>query len=157
MNLVANAALASLGLVFSTPSSLLAQGAASEQRINVCSLLPKEEVKKHLPWQAFLDQMPIEEEAIGTFGSACNYPSVYIQILPFSQRMLDMAREKGGLEPVDDLGDEAYFHNNGDRYAEVYVKVGEQLLTLQANANDGIEAVKPNVLKLANALVAKLR
>jgi hypothetical protein len=157
MNLVINAALVSLGLVFSTPSSLLAQASTSEGRVGVCSLLPKEEIKKHLPWESFLDQMPIEEEAIGASGSACSYPTVHIQVLPFSQRMIDFAREKGGLENVDDLGDEAYFHNNADRYAEVYVKVGEQLLTLQADADDDIEAVKPKVLELANALVAKLR
>ena len=157
MNLVTNAALIGLGLVFSTPSSLLAQANTSEKRISVCSLLPKEEIQKHLPWESFLDQMPIEEEAIGTSGSACSYPTVYIQVLPFSQRMIDFAREKGGMEDVDELGDEAWFHNNADRYAEVYVKVGEQLLTLQADADDGIESVKPKVLKLANALVAKLR
>ena len=36
-------------------------------------------------------------------------------------------------------------------------KVGEQLLTLQADVDDGIEPVKPKVLELANAVVAKLR
>lgn len=161
MKFVTIAALIALGLMFSTPVSVLAQAGESRQpgssRVNACSLLSKEEIKKHLPWQSFLDQMPIEEEVIGTSGSACNYPTLYVQILPFSQRMLDLARQQGGLEAVDDLGDEAYFHNNDDRYAEVYVKVGGQLLTLQADADDGIEAVKPSVLELANMLVAKLR
>ena len=161
MTFFANAALVGLGLVFSMPASVLAQTSGAGQpdgsRIGACSLLTKEEVKKHLPWQSFLDQMPIEEEAIGTSGSGCSYPTVYIQILPFSQRMLDLAREKGGLEAVDDLGDEAWFYNNADQYAEVYVKVGEQLLTLQADVDDDVEAVKPNVLELTRLLVAKLR
>lgn len=161
MKFVATAALASLGLLFLTPASVLAQVGASgrpdSSRVSACSLLPKEEIKKHLPWESFLDQMPIEEEAIGPSGSGCSYPSVYIQLLPFSQRMIDMALAKGGVEDVDDLGDEAWFYNNADRYAEVYVKVGEQLLTLQADADDSIEPVKPNILELANALVAKLR
>lgn len=161
MNVVVNVALVGLGLTFSAPSFLLAQTNSSEQpgssRIRACSLLPKEEVKKHLPWNSVLDQMQIEEESIGASGSACNYPSVYIQVLPFSQGMVDSLHAKGGLEAVDGVGDEAYFHNNADRYAEVFVKVGEHMLTLQANVDGDIESVKPNVLNLANALVAELR
>jgi len=39
----------------------------------------------------------------------------------------------------------------------VFVKVGNQLLTLQANLQGEMAAVKPGVLNLAKALVAKLR
>jgi hypothetical protein len=46
---------------------------------------------------------------------------VFIQILPFSQTTIDSARKKGGLEPIKGVGDEAYFHNNKDGYAELYV------------------------------------
>ena len=128
-------------------------------RIQVCALLPKEEVKTHIPWIPVLDRIPIEEEPIGASGSSCNYPSVHIQILPFSQSFLDTARKRGGLETIGDVGDEAYFHNNSNRYAELYVRTGKHILTLQANVpNDGsIESVKPGVLSLAGALLAKLR
>jgi hypothetical protein len=71
--------------------------------------------------------------------------------------MLDVAREKGGLETIGGVGDEAYFHNNADRYAELYVRAGQHLLTLQANVDGNMEAVKPGVVNLAKALVAKLR
>jgi len=125
--------------------------------MRACSLLPKEEVKKHVPWLPVLDQMPIEEEPVGVSGSSCNYPSVFIQVLPFSQRTIDMARQQGGLEPLTGIGDEAFFHNNKNLYAEVFVKVGNQLLTLQANLQGEMAAVKPGVLNLAKALVAKLR
>ena len=130
---------------------------ASAQKIAACSLLPKNEVKRHLPWRAALDQMPIEEEPVGVSGSSCNYPSVFIQVLPFSRRTIELAHKKGGLETVAGVGDEAYFHNNRNRYAELYVRVGTHLLTLQANANDTVEAVRPGVLNLAKALVQRLR
>ena len=150
-------------VVFAFPFPLGAQGrasqqpAASAQKIKACSLLTKAEVKQHLPWIAALDQMPVEEEAIGNYGSSCNYPSVTIQVLPFSQGTIDALRKQGGLENVSGLGDEGYFHNNPNGYAEFYVKVGKQMLTVQANARDKVDAVKPGALSLAKALVAKLR
>jgi hypothetical protein len=61
------------------------------------------------------------------------------------------------LETVGGVGDEAYFYNNGDQYAELYVRVGEHLLTVQANVNDTVDGVKPGTLNLAKALVVKLR
>ena len=164
MNRVVNAALLAAGVVAAIPPSLNAQAgtprppsAVGSPKIAACSLVPKDEVKRHLPWPPVLDGMEIEEESIGVSGSSCNYPSVFIQVLPFSQRTIDAAREKGGLETIDGIGDEAYFHNNADRYAELYVRAGEHLLTLQANVNDKVESVKPGVLDLARALVAKLR
>lgn len=147
-----------------SPESLKAQtGAAgrssadNSQRIAACALLPKDEVKRYLPWLAVLDQMPIEEEPVGASGSSCNYPSVFIQVLPFSPRTIEMARQKGGLATVAGVGDEAYFYNNADRYAELYVRIGKHLLTVQANANETVEAVRPGVVSLAKALIVKLR
>lgn len=119
-------------------------------------MLSKEEVKQHLPWSDFLDDMPVEEESLASSGTACNYPSVYLQLMRFSQGMVDSLRAMDGVEAVDGIGDEAYFHNNKDRYAEVLVRVGERMFTLQANANSGVEAVKPDVLALAKAVVSKL-
>jgi hypothetical protein len=42
------------------------------ERIKACSLLTKDKVKKIVQWPSMLDQLPIEEDAIGTSGSACN-------------------------------------------------------------------------------------
>ena len=97
--------------------------AAEGQRVEVCKLLPKEEVKKYLPWINALDQMPIEEEAVGT-GSSCNYPTVHVQVLRFSQSFMEALRKSGPLDTISGVGDEAYFRNNKDRYAELMVKVG---------------------------------
>jgi hypothetical protein len=158
------ATLIVIGALSASPPSLAAQSktpqqapAARSPKIGACSLMTKEEVKKHLPWRPMLDQFAPEEEAIGISGSSCNYPSVFIQVMPFSPSMIDTARKKGGLEAIGGVGDEAYLYNNANRYAELYVKTGKHLLTLQANMEGNIEAVKPGVLSLAKALVAKLR
>jgi len=164
VNRFVNAALIAVGVASVCPLSLLAQPYMSQQpsasgspMIRACVLLPKEEVKKHLPWIPALDQMAIEEEPIGTSGSSCNYPTVFIQVMPFSQGMIDAARKKGGLETISGVGDEAYLHNNRNLYAELYVRAGKHLLTLQTNMDGNIELVKPGVVNLARALVEKLR
>ena len=154
--------VATLLLAVLSPSLTALQtpgSAAKPTRIKVCELLPKEEVKKHMPWQAMLDGLKIEEEPIGAEGSSCSYPSVHVQVLPYSQSFLDTARKKGGLEPVAGVGDEAYFHNNKNLFAELYVRVGKRILTLQGNVpNEGkAETVKPALVSLAKAYVAKLR
>lgn len=164
MNHVIKATLIAIGAVAACPPTLLAQARASQQtpaagssKIRACALVAKEEVKKHLPWISALDGMPVEEEPIGISGSSCNYPSVFIQVLPFSQGTIDVARKKGGIEALSGAGDEAYFHNNANQYAEIYVKAGKYLLTVQANVSGKVESVKPGALNLARALAAKLR
>jgi hypothetical protein len=147
---------AGLSPVLARPQASRPAPAAAAPRIKVCSLVPKEEVKAHLPWIAALDQFAPEEEAIGASGSSCNYPSVLIQVLPASPGTVDLVRKKPGIETIAGVGDEAYFNNNADRYAELFVRVGQRLLTLQANANGKVAAVKPGVVNLAKALVAKL-
>ncbi|MEX2125336.1 MAG: hypothetical protein WD795_15695 [Woeseia sp.] len=74
--------------------------------------------------------------------------------MPFSQGLLEMVRGQDKTQAVSGVGDEAYFHNNSDRYAELYVNVGERVLTLQASGEVTIESFKPNVLDLAKAIVA---
>ena len=155
MNRYVNRALIAVAVVAVCVPSLQAQ--AGKSSIRACSLLTKEEVKRYLPWIPALDQFPVEEEPVGNGGSSCNYPSATIQVLPFSQSMIDAARKKGGLETLKGIGDEAYFHNNPNGYAEVYAKTGKYLVTVQANARDKVDAVKPGAMNLAKALVAKLR
>ena len=50
-----------------------------------------------------------EEEAIGTRGSSCNYPTVHVQVLSFRQQTIDTAHKAGKLEPVSGVGDEHTF------------------------------------------------
>jgi hypothetical protein len=164
VNRLAYIALTTAVALSANPVSMQAQAkpaqpvpAAGLQRIAVCSLLPTAEVKKHLPWKPLLDQFPPEEEVIGAWGSSCNYPTVMIQVLPFSQAMIDGARKKGGLEAISGIGEEAYFHNNLNRYAELYVKSGKYLVTLQSSWDGKDTTVKAGTLSLAKAILAKLK
>ena len=100
--------------------------------------------------------MPIEEEAVGT-GSSCNYPTVHVQVLRFSQSFIEALRKSGPLETISGVGDEAYFRNNKNRYAELMVRVDERLLTLQADGDGKMETVRVKVIDLAKIYVAKLR
>jgi hypothetical protein len=105
------------------------------------------------------DQMQIEEEPIGATGSSCNYPSATIQILAYSPRFFDEARKLGKLEPVTGLGDEAYFFADPRGYADLYARAGNRIVTVQATPGpkEKIEALKPGVIALTKALIAKLR
>ena len=127
--------------------------------IKVCGLLPPAEVKKLVGGNQVFDMIPPKEEALGTYGSSCNYPGIHIQVMPFLSSTIDAARKRGKLETVAGVGDEAYFYENPAGYAELYVKVGSHLLTLQRRVGTGstVADVRPGVLALANALVAKLR
>lgn len=153
----------SIGVISALSQPISAQQRGSQasstapQRVEVCKLVPKEEVRKHLPWIDALDQMPVDEEAIGTTGSSCNYPTVHVQVLPFTQGFMDAARRSGPLETISGVGDEAYFRNNRNQYAEIFVRIGPRLLTLQADADKGMETVKPRVIELAKVYVTKLR
>jgi hypothetical protein len=46
--------------------------------------------------------------------------------------------------------------HNPNGYAEIAVRTGDYVLTLQAGVDGDVEAVKPGVLNLANAYVTKL-
>ena len=129
------------------------------QAVKACSLLPKEEVKRLLPWNNRLDQFPPEEEPLGASGSGCEYPSVRVQVLPYSAQTIEAARKRGKLENVAGVGDEAYLWENPQGYLELYAKVGMRLLTLQANVGPGQTqaTVKPGAVSLAKALTPKLR
>jgi hypothetical protein len=135
----------------------LAYPVHAQPPVKVCSLLPKSEVKKHLPWIAALDGMQPEETPIGTRSSSCNYPSVDIQVLFFKQETVDALKKLDGVEKLSGIGDEAYFRNNRGDYAEVFVKVGNRILTVQGNVNNNMPTVKAGAISLAKALVEKLR
>jgi hypothetical protein len=147
----------SLTIAWSSTSPEMLSGQANPSTaVRACSLLPKEEVKRHVPWEAMFDFMEPEENAIGDSGSSCSYPTVEVQVLPSTSRIIEVARQRGGLEAVSGIGDEAYFYNNADEYAEVLVRAGRYIITVQADADDGIESSKPRAANLARALVAAL-
>jgi hypothetical protein len=135
------------------------QKPADPAPVKACSLLTREEVRKLIPWPALIDPIPTREEPVGTTGSSCNYPNAHIQVLAYTPRFLESAKKRGPLEPVADVGDEAYFYNNRNEYAELYVKAGQRIVTVQKDIGTGetYQSVKPSVVALGKALVAKLR
>lgn len=153
MNMPMTAALAVSLALLAMPAAVQAQGGP----MPVCPLMPKEEVKKHFPWIPALDQLPIEEEAIGTTGSSCNYPTVDVQLLPWSPHVVETLKKSGNVETAAGIGDAAWIRNNRGEYAEIFVKVGERLLTLQASIDGGFEEAKPKLVALAREYVGKLR
>src|SRR5687768_17409346 len=112
MRRVLGAGLIAMGVAGAVESPLLAIRQAQAPapgskaaKVTACSLLTRDEVKKLAPWPALLDQFKTEEESIGASGSGCNYPSVLIQLLPFSPTWFETARKRGKLETLAGVGD----------------------------------------------------
>ena len=136
-----------------------AGGGAKYQIVKACSLVTVAEVKKIAPWPPHLDQFATaEEEPLGTYGSSCNYPTVFVQVMAFKQGTIDAAKKAGAQEAVAGVGDEAYVRNNRDRYAELIARVGPHLVTLQLSINTGktIEGEKPRLIELSKLFVTRL-
>jgi hypothetical protein len=121
--------------------------------------MTKDEIK---PFSSDLlfDQVPAKEEKEGR-GTSCTYGGVYLQldIIPFAT-IENMSRDKKEkIEAVRGVGDAAYIRNNGDDYAELYVKVGQRTLTIQLDINgqETFASVKPRLVKMGTAMAAKLR
>lgn len=135
-------------------------GGGKYQVVKACSLVTVADVKKLAPWPPHLDQFAkAEEEPLGTYGSSCNYPTVFVQVMAFNQGTIDAAKKAGAQEAVAGVGDEAYVRNNRDRYAELITRVGPHLLTLQLNVGTGktFEAEKPKLIELSKLFVSRLR
>jgi hypothetical protein len=142
-----------------------AEAAASP--IRACALLPVGEVKRlaALPDPLGLfEKMPPEEERAGG-GSSCNYPSIHVQVDPFDWKTIESVRAKNStqFEAVPGVGDAAYVRANkvtsSLEFAELYARVGPHILTIQMDVPDGqsTAAVKPGLVALAKAYIAKLR
>lgn len=152
------ACLATAGVV---ARSLAQEPGANYKIVKVCSLLSIAEVKNLAPWPPMLDQFAkAEEEPVGTIGSSCNFPTVFIQVLAFRQSFIDILRKNPiPVEPVSGVGDEAYIRNNRDNYAELIAKVGQHSLTLQLSidGNKTFASSKPTLIAIGKAYAAKLR
>ena len=62
------------------------------------------------------------------------------------------------FEPISGAGEGGYFHNNRNRYAELMVWTAKHSLDLQVSVPSGrtAEVLKPDLVALANAIIAKL-
>jgi hypothetical protein len=150
-----------IGCLARPAAPLLAQG-PGKPPTSACSLLTKGLVMQVTPYdkQALevVMQIPPSEDAVGRSGSACEYGGIHLQVDPFTAETFERARQKTWL-PVRDVGDAAYFRDNGGQWAELYIRTGVHVFTIQMDVPTGntAESVKPNVIALARAILPKLR
>jgi hypothetical protein len=128
--------------------------------IRACEVLTRDMVAKYDTHDAKLRALiPREEEAIGSHGSSCDDGGIMIQVNPFL-RSDDLRKSPPkDWQAVSGVGDTAYFHNNGNRWAELMVWTGSHHFTIQLSVPNGgtAESIKPNTIGLATAVIARLK
>jgi len=150
----------SLSLVACLAAASPAPAQSGKPAIRACEVLTRDVVAKFDTGNPKMrDLIPRDEEAIGSHGSSCNDGSIFVQIDPFLNSDSYRKSPAKDWQAVSGVGDTAYFHNNRDRYAELMVWSGKHHFTIQLSVPDGrtAEAVKPNTIGIATALIAKLK
>ena len=124
--------------------------------VRACAVLTRDLVAPFSENPKMLDLVPPNEEALGTAGTACHYGSVRLQLFP--GRGGKRAPYVKDLQPVSGVGDGGYFRSNRDRYADLMVWTARHSLDLQVSVPSGktAEAIKADVVALANKIIAKL-
>jgi hypothetical protein len=152
--------------LFVAISSIVFHAAASQTRsgdpaaggpaVRACAVLTRDLVAPFTQNKKMLELMPPQEEALGTTGTACEYGAVRLQLFPGRGGKRTVSAKD--LQPISGAGEGGYFRNNRDRYAELMVWTGKHSLDLQVSVPSGrtAEAIKPDIIALANAIIAKL-
>ncbi len=130
--------------------------AAGQSTVRACAVLTRDLVAPFSENQKILDLIPPQEEALGTSGTACQYGAVRLQLFP--GRGGKRTASAKDLQPISGAGEGGYFRSNRNRYAELMVWTSKHSLDLQVSVPSGrtAEAIKPDVVALANAIIAKL-
>ena len=130
--------------------------------VRACSLLTKELVTQISPYDnqalnAVLMVPPMEDE-LGPSGSACSYGGVTLQVDPFPPAVLERNVQKEWAS-MPNVADAAYFRDNGGRYAELMIRSGPRVLTIQMAVPTGRTAasIQSNTVALAKAVLTKLK
>jgi hypothetical protein len=128
-----------------------------------CALLSKDLIAQHTPYekdaQKLVFSIPPEEEKVGATGSACEYGGVHLQVNPFaSPQYVEQQLVKDGWTRESGLGDVAMYRDNRGSYAELYVRSGARVITIQMSVPNVKTAagIKPNAVALAKAVLAKI-
>ncbi len=131
--------------------------AAGHPSVRACAVLTRDLVAPFTENKKILDLIPPQEEALGTVGTACEYGAVRLQLYPGRGGKRTVSAKD--LQPISGAGEGGYFRNNRDRYAELMVWTSKHSLDLQVSVPSGrtAEAIKADVVALANAIIAKLR
>jgi hypothetical protein len=141
-------------------SASQAAGSASGKRISACALLTPDLMAKFDTSAPEMQKyFKAEEEPIGPNGSYCEHGGIGLQVNPFA-RSDDMRKSPAkDWQPVAGVGDTTFFRNNRNLFAELIVWTGPNHFTIQLHVPTGgtVESVRPKLIGLANAIVAKLR
>jgi len=138
-----------------------ARPASPGGRPGACSFLTKEIVTQVTPHQkkalGLILQIPPEEEPVGASGSGCSYGGIYLQVDPFAVGRFEQLRDKTWVA-VPGVGDGAYFRDNKGMWAELYVRAGQRMFTIQMDVPTGATStsLQPNTVALARAILPKL-
>ena len=145
-----------------TPHAAESQGRASgapsgKPGTGACSILTRDLVAPLTQNKKVLDLIPPDEESMGGSASACEHGSVRLQLFPGARK--DRTPPAKDLQPLSGVGETAYFRSNRNHFAELAVWTAAHYFTLQVSVPIGstAEAIKPNTVALANAIIAKLR
>jgi hypothetical protein len=135
----------------------------SAPRPSACALLTRELVAQTSPYSQqqlklvlIVDPM---EDPIGASGSACSYGGITLQIDPFTWATVEKAARDQKWTSLAGVGDVAYYRDNRGEWAELAVRAGQRVLTIQMDVPDGRTAaqVQPNAVALAKALLPTLK
>ena len=150
---VAISCITSLAAASQTPSG---GAAAGQPAVRACAVLTRDLVVPFTENKKILDLIPPQEEALGTSGTACEHGAVRLQL--FLGRGGKRTVSAKDFQPISGAGEGGYFRSNRDRYAELMVWTGKHSLDLQVSVPSGrtAEVIKPDVIALANAIIAKL-
>jgi len=152
-----------IGSVASLPSMIHARSrqAAAPARPSACAVLTRDVVSQTTPYSKQQLELVLmakpSEDPVGRSGSACSYGGVTLQIDPFAWATVEKTSEKGWT-PLQGVGDAAYFRDNRGEWAELAVRAGQRVLTIQMDIPDGRTAlqVQPHAIALAKAVLPKL-
>ena len=135
---------------------MTSQAAAGQPAVRACAVLTRDLVAPFTENKKVLDLIPAEEEALGTSGTACEHGAVRLQLFPGRGGKRTVSPKD--FQPISGAGEGGYFRNNRNRYAELMVWTAKHSLDLQVSVPSGrtAEAIKPDVVALANAIIAKL-
>ena len=132
--------------------------AAGASGVRACAVLTRDMVAPFSENKKVLDLIPASEESLGS-GTACDWGGVRLQLFAIPRSNQKRTPSVKDMQPVSGAGEAAFFRSNRDRYAELMVYTATHYFTLQVDVPTGgtAEKIKPDTIKLANAVIAKLR
>ena len=124
--------------------------------IRACAVLTRDLVAPLTENRKVLDLIPPEEESMGGPNTACENGAVRLQLYPGRGGKGTVTGKD--YQPISGPGWNGYFRDNRGNYAELLVWTAKHSFTLQVSLPSGrsAESLKPDVVALANTIIAKL-